>query len=310
MPQGFLIRSNSGTLFTSSSWQWLPGSGSGPVFGTGFPSNAFRIQAARLRYNQVADPSVDLEMRFVDGGGAGITSWTAVTTGGQETVAPGYVLLQSVDISREYRLLWQSLSRGTVPGIEIRGPNVPSMVLEIEAVYEPEAMDVRAAIGGDTVQITITEVESSGTVAMGGLPRSRSLLRNVAIAELGGSTLEGSIFGTSGQVIVGGRTRLSVYWPTRGRVALGGSTREINRFVVPLRLKAAKVTKDVGYMWIPVYLQLPVDEHIADWPWEFYYPDGRKIPFVIRNRVDHQVRALVYMRPSVSATQDFFCRVG
>jgi hypothetical protein len=118
------------------------------------------------------------------------------------------------------------------------------------------------------------------------------------------------IYATTGLTAVGGDINLRVYWRTNGGVGFGGATRSSNRFLVPLRLKAALVASDVGYMWIPVYLQLPVDDHVTDRPWEFLYPGGQKIPHLIRNLVGHQVRALVYMRPSVTQAQDFFCRVG
>jgi hypothetical protein len=286
----------------------LPG-GSGPIFSTGFPNDTFRIQAARLRFAlQEPDPAVDLEMRFVDSAGAGLTDWVSVTPGGQETPQPTYVLIGSVDVTNAYRSLWVSLALGLVPGVQIRGPNVPTMQLEIEAVYRAEATDVRAVVGG-FAQFAITQ-ESTGLVRLGDRTRYLTLARSSGTAILGGATLEGSIFGTSGTVLVGDRTSIAVYWPTRGRVALGGATRDKNRFVVPLRLKAGMVDQDVGYMWVPVYLQLPEDPHVADWPWEFYYPNGRKIPFMRRNRVAHQVRALCYMRPGVTQTQEFYCRVG
>jgi hypothetical protein len=307
MPQGFLIRFNSGTLFTQSAWQWLPGSGSGPIFGSGFPGNGFRIQAARLRYLLNQGEPVNVQMRFVDGSGSGLTDWVTVTPGGQETFQPADpIYVNSFDVTRDYRVLWASINRGPVAGLQIIGPS--DTRLELEAVYEPEPMDVRSSFGG-YARFGIAQA-STGTAVVGDTTRYRTIARSSGTAILGGETLEGSIFGTSGTVLVGDRTSIAVYWPTRGRVALGGATRDKNRFVVPLRLKAGMVDQDVGYMWVPVYLQLPEDPHVADWPWEFYYPNGRKIPFMRRNRVAHQVRALCYMRPSVTQTQEFYCRVG
>ena len=216
-----------------------------------------------------------------------------------------------------FRALWNAISRGTIGGVELRMVDtiggtrtVSNVQLDYTLAVQRYATSGTIAVDAKTFQQTTWLAQTNGLVQFGSRPIEYTRAPTTGLIEFGGATNEGTIYATSGLVVVGGNTRSQANWPTRGQVAFGLKTTDKNRYVVPLRLKAAKVTQDVGWMWIPVYLQLPVDDHVADWPWEFYYPDGRKIPFMIRNRVGHQVRALVYMRPSVTTAQDFFVRVG
>jgi hypothetical protein len=216
-----------------------------------------------------------------------------------------------------FRALWNAISRGTIGGVELRMVDtiggtrtVSNVQLDYTLAVQRYPTSGTIAVDAKTFQQTTWSAQTNGLVQFGSRPIEYTKAPTSGLIEVGGATKEGTIYATSGLVVVGGNTRSQANWPTRGQVTLGLKTTDKNRYVVPLRLKAAKVTQDVGWMWIPVYLQLPVDDHVADWPWEFYYPDGRKIPFMIRNRVGHQVRALVYMRPSVTTAQDFFVRVG
>jgi hypothetical protein len=216
-----------------------------------------------------------------------------------------------------FRAAWNAISRGAIGGVELRFVDTGGFTRTVSNVQLDYTLAVQRyptsgtiVVGGKTVQTTTWLAETRGRFSVGGHPVEYTTFPTTGRVAFGGTTNEGTIYATSGTVQIGGKTRLQVNWPTRGGVAFGGATRDLNRYVVPLRLKAAKVSSDVGFMWVPVYLQLPISDHVADWPWEFYYPDGRKIPFLIRNRVGHQVRALVYMRPSVTMAQDFFCRVG
>ena len=90
---------------------------------------------------------------------------------------------------------------------------------------------------------------------------------------------------------------------------IGAESEVSSAYLIPLKLLAGKVTSDLGYMWIPVFLNLPARLE-DDEPWEFFYPDNTPIPYLIRNRAKRQVRAMVYMRPDQFLEQDFFCRVG
>ena len=216
-----------------------------------------------------------------------------------------------------FRALWNAISRGTIGGVELRMVDTGGFTRSVSNVQLDYTLAVQQyptsgtiAVGANTLQQTTWTAQTNGEVQFGRWLQEYTRVPSSGLIEVGAATNEGTIYATNGLVVVGGNTRSQVNWPTRGQVAFGLKTTDKNRYVVPLRLKAAKVTQDVGWMWIPVYLQLPVDDHVADWPWEFYYPDGRKIPFMIRNRVGHQVRALVYMRPSVTTAQDFFVRVG
>jgi hypothetical protein len=344
----YLVRSNfsqrynytAGNVFTAGTWGsgrigarfasavWTAENGS-TVFGSSFPnSRQFRIQAARLKidFSPSASESqlaallngfATLQLRFTSQVLASATDWQStesspVTLGGAATS----VVYTHADITRAYRVAWAALGYGAVPGIEFRtadlgtgSPFFGGVSLEMEVIQDlPDSGN--ATLGGETVTFTQVIRPSTGLVTTGASNRFRTFAPTRGVVEVGAATRSGLIFQTSGLVAFSDRTRTASYWRTSGRVAISAETTDRNRYVTPLRLRAGRVVQDVGYMWVPVYLQLPVDDHVSDWPWEFYYPDGTKIPHMVRNRVGHQVRALVYMRPSVTQSQDFFCRVG
>jgi hypothetical protein len=319
-----------GGRFANASWQrgeyvsgvWVPDGSS--TFGSGFPSvRLYRIESAKLllsvspsatqsQIDALAAGFAALQLRLTSQVLASAADWESTIT---DPISATPVF-NGIDITRAYRLKWAAINWGTVEGVEFRTADIGigrfpfgGVTLELHVVVDgPELAE--AQIGNATQSFTRIVRASTGRAAVSSKPKSLTRYSTSGLPTFGSATQSGLIYQTRGLVTIGQATEIQVFWRTNGQLRFGAATTDRNRYVTPLRLKAGKVTQDVGYMWVPVYLQLPVDAHVADWPWEFYYPDGTKIPHLIRNRVGHQVRALVYMRPSVTQSQDFFCRVG
>lgn len=187
----------------------------------------------------------------------------------------------------------------STPGqLLVTGLVVVDAALEIEYIEQP------AVLMGGAFRELLADVQFGETF--------RQVWGMVARgdAEFASTTREGRIVPVRADIQLGtqfvGQRKQRIY----GAGQFGDRTTDKLRHIVQLRLKAGKVASDVGYMWIPVYLQLPDDPLVADFPWEFFYIDGTPIPHLIRQEVDRQVRALVYMRPSVAVAQGFYARVG
>lgn len=319
-----------GVLFTTGA---TVDSGGGAVFGSGIgpPPVGSIVDGVWLAFSAFDSPtgtgiSADLDaalatikLRVTSTPLATASDWDTtdpvsnITQGGQ-AITPPIAYPNVLDITRAWRVAVAALGGASPSGLELRTGTLGAWRISAFTLVSQWRLDTpidpRAVFGGDTTTSTVISAASSGRVAMGEFVRDRTIMRPNPFVEIGGATKQGLIYQTSGRLLVGDKIDLRVLWRTNGRAAIGGKTTERNRFVVPLRLKAGMVDEDVGYMWIPVYLQLPDDGHVASRPWEFYYPTGQKIPHLIRNTVDHQVRALVYMRPKVAQSQDFYCRVG
>lgn len=184
---------------------------------------------------------------------------------------------------------------------------VTGLVIENANLVVTYVDQVAALIGGAFAEF----VADIGLGDVSGTSWSRPVS---ADAELGDEFRDGRFTSVRADGVVGAVSQFGFSSarkvPARVAGVLGESAIERLRYLVYLRLAAGKVVKDVGYMWVPVVLQLPADPLLADWPWSFFYPGGRRIPFIVRNRVEREVHALVYMRPSPSVAQDFYVRIG
>lgn len=99
---------------------------------------------------------------------------------------------------------------------------------------------------------------------------------------------------------------------TGGIVASGAATvnevdaPEVEPELCKLTLQAGMVASDVGYLYVPVFLNTSVDTTNFD----FLTMAGKPIPYYTRKTEDNNVQAMVYLRPSPTIDYNFVLRVN
>ena len=99
---------------------------------------------------------------------------------------------------------------------------------------------------------------------------------------------------------------------TGGAVTAGAATvnevdaPEVEPELCKLTLQAGMVASDVGYFYVPVFLNTSVDTTNFD----FLTMAGKPIPYYTRKTEDNNVQAMVYLRPSPTIDYNFVLRVN